>query len=209
MCSKPTHQRARRRASEAALRLQPIVADTIAPTLWRNGGGQTRPLWVHPAGARDDWLVRISLADIETDGPFSAFPGITRHFAVLSGAGVRLRFADGSQQSLAPGSDPLVFDGAQAPQCDLIDGATRDLNLMLRDGVSGCMLSVPSAPLWLAAWSQRAVFTTGAALLVLPDGGQLPLPAQSLLPELPPGPLRLLDAQGPAFWIGTDASSTT
>ena len=105
--------------------------------------------------------------------------------------------------------DVLVATTREADDQVLVGLEERGEFHRVRDGVRGCMLSVPSAPLWLAAWSQRAVFTTGAALLVLPDGGQLPLPAQSLLPALPPGPLRLLDAQGPAFWIGTDASSTT
>jgi environmental stress-induced protein Ves len=35
-------------------------------------------------------VVRLSVADIERDGPFSAFAGLIRWFAVLSGAGVLL-----------------------------------------------------------------------------------------------------------------------
>ena len=63
------------------------VVDT-APQAWRNGGGSTRELLAWPAGA--DWRVRVSVAEIGADGPFSAFDGVERWFAVLSGAGVVL-----------------------------------------------------------------------------------------------------------------------
>ena len=39
------------------------------------------------------WQVRVSVAEIGQDGPFSAFPGVTRWFTVLKGAGVELDFA--------------------------------------------------------------------------------------------------------------------
>jgi environmental stress-induced protein Ves len=40
---------------------------------WKNGGGVTRELLAWPGGG--DWQVRISVAEIEADGPFSSFPG--------------------------------------------------------------------------------------------------------------------------------------
>jgi environmental stress-induced protein Ves len=36
-------------------------------------------------------VLRISVAEITRDGPFSAFAGVQRWFAVLEGAGVMLR----------------------------------------------------------------------------------------------------------------------
>ena len=57
-----------------------IAAASVAATPWRNGGGRTRELLVWPSA--QDWRLRLSLADIEHDGPFSAFPRITRWFAV-------------------------------------------------------------------------------------------------------------------------------
>ena len=62
---------------------------TTPPQPWRNGGGVTRELLAWPDGG--DWRVRVSVADIDADGPFSAFPGVERWFAVLEGAGVALR----------------------------------------------------------------------------------------------------------------------
>ena len=107
------------------------VADA-APMPWKNGGGVTRELLKLPADAgADDWTLRISVADIAADGPFSPFPGISRWFAVLTGAGVRLRWPARAQH-VHVGDAPLHFDGADAPDCTLFDGPTRDLNVMVR-----------------------------------------------------------------------------
>ena len=55
---------------------------------WRNGAGVTRELLARPSAA--DWRVRVSVADIDRDGPFSAYPGVERWFTVLKGTGVDL-----------------------------------------------------------------------------------------------------------------------
>lgn len=108
-----------------------VDASTATPAPWKNGGGVTRELLRLPAGSQDDWTLRISVADIDADGPFSPFPGVTRWFAVLGGGGVRLRFADRTLD-VRRGDAPLRFDGALAPDCALLDGRTRDLNVMVR-----------------------------------------------------------------------------
>jgi environmental stress-induced protein Ves len=98
---------------------------------WKNGGGTTRELLTWPS--KENWQLRISVADITQDGAFSAFAGITRSFAVIEGAGVNLKLRDG-WRSVTKNSDPLQFAGNEAPDCKLIDGATRDLNVMWRTG---------------------------------------------------------------------------
>lgn len=112
-----------------------VHLNDVTPQRWRNGGGVTRELVAWPDAP--NWLMRLSVADIERDGPFSAFPGIKRWFAVLHGSGVRL----GAETSvLGVGDTPFQFDGALAPDCALIDGPTRDLNLMIqRDRATGWM----------------------------------------------------------------------
>jgi hypothetical protein len=112
-----------------------VDTSTATPAPWKNGGGVTRELLRLPVAGndarKDDWTLRISVADIDADGPFSPFPGITRWFAVLDGAGVRLRFAERTL-NVRPGESPLRFDGADAPDCTLLQGPTRDLNVMVR-----------------------------------------------------------------------------
>jgi environmental stress-induced protein Ves len=106
-----------------------VHLDEVIAAPWRNGGGTTRELlaWPH----KDEWAARISVAEIAADGPFSAYPGVTRWFAVLSGAGVELRVG-GKARKLDAQSEPLRFDGAAPADCRLVAGATQDFNLMLR-----------------------------------------------------------------------------
>ncbi|MDB5940819.1 MAG: HutD family protein [Ramlibacter sp.] len=109
--------------------------DEVAATPWRNGGGVTRELLAWPQAR--DWRVRMSVAEVARDGPFSRFDGVQRWFAVLDGAGVRLRI-HGATHELTQRSAPFAFDGAVATDCALIAGATQDFNLMLR-GADGRM----------------------------------------------------------------------
>ncbi len=131
-----------------------IAVAGIAPQAWRNGGGRTRELLTWPAAG--DWLLRISLADIDADGPFSVFPGTVRWLAVVEGAGVTLSFGQ-SGHRLGKGAAPLRFDAEEAPHCRLIDGSTRDLNLMLRGG-DGTMRAVEPAVPWRDSFAMRGLY---------------------------------------------------
>jgi environmental stress-induced protein Ves len=106
-----------------------VALASIAPQPWRNGGGVTRELLAWPHA--QDWRVRVSVAEISRAGPFSAYPGVARWFAVLAGEGVKLRVG-GSDHLLRPQSPPLRFDGGAAVDCELQGGPTEDFNLMLR-----------------------------------------------------------------------------
>lgn len=149
-----------------------IRALDVTPVPWRNGGGVTRELLAWPSPG--DWRYRISVADIARDGPFSAFPGVERHFVVLEGDGVTLDLG-GRQTDQRPGDAPLVFDGALAPGCRLLGGPVRDLNLMRRGGLW------PVAGAWQAPRQGLAgLFTRVAG--VWRAGQQIrALPAQTLL----------------------------
>lgn len=144
-----------------------------APQPWRNGGGQTRELLRRPApgagDAADGWGLRISVADIEADGDFSAFPGVQRWFAVLEGAGVLLALPGGMvRQTLQ--SPPLCFEGAEAPGCRLIDGPTRDLNVMVQHGHGALRPVVPGAE-WDEPFEARGLFALAGGLW-RPRGGE-------------------------------------
>src|SRR5262249_5489002 len=124
--------------------------DEVTPQRWRNGGGWTRELLAWPD--RDDWRVRLSVADIESDGPFSSFPGAQRFFAVLEGAGVVLTI-DGTTQRVTRDDPAVRFAGDSNTQCRMLAGPTRDLNLMVR-GDGGAMERVVAGAAWHPA--QRA-----------------------------------------------------
>ena len=131
---------------------QVVGVQEVAPQRWRNGGGWTRELLAWPT---DDWVLRVSVADIEADGPFSAFDGVQRWFGVLQGAGVQLLGTE-----LRVGDGLLSFDGGLAPDCQLIAGPTRDFNLMHRRGRGQVHIREPSST---ADWI--GLFTAEGGLL--------------------------------------------
>ena len=135
-----------------------IDVASVAPQAWRNGGGQTRELLVWPASG--PWQLRISRADIDRDGAFSAFADVTRWFAVLHGAGVTLKFGP-TTHALRAGDGALNFDGAQPPECGLIDGPTQDLNLMAIGG-SSVMAQAIAGVAWNVPHPMRGLYTTVA-----------------------------------------------
>ena len=110
-----------------------LRASGYARMRWKNGAGWTSEiLKIHDSEERDtnDWAWRLSIAEIETDAPFSAFPGVERELVLLSGNGLRLRFDDGETRELLPPHDKLRFAGERPAFGELIDGPTRDFNLM-------------------------------------------------------------------------------
>lgn len=131
-----------------------VPLDSVQPQPWRNGGGTTRELLAWPQGA--PWNARVSVADIDADGPFSAFPGVERWFAVIEGRGVELDFGEANQR-ITRDDQPVRFDGARAPMCRLLDGPTRDLNLMLRDA-DGAMVRAADHRPWSPAGDACGLF---------------------------------------------------
>lgn len=109
------------------------ASDRIAAP-WKNGGGVTREVAVHPPGAAmDDFAWRISLAEVAADGPFSAFPGIDRILTVIEGGGMCLDLA-GTVVRLDASAPSLAFAGETPVTATLVEGPIRDLNLMVRRG---------------------------------------------------------------------------
>lgn len=145
---------------------------------WRNGGGTTQVLLAWPAGSA--WRLRVSVAQIVADGPFSAWPGVARHFAVLAGAGVELAWADRVAR-LTPRTAPLAFDGADAPACRLLGGPSTDLNLMARaDGGRAHLERLAPGHAWQPPARWRGLYTHEAAVLEA-AGSEWPLAAGTLV----------------------------
>ena len=109
---------------------------------WRNGLGWTREILRLPE--QGDWQLRLSIAEIERDAAFSAFPGIERELVLLQGEGLRLRFADGRCETLLPPFQRLRFAGEEELTGELVDGVTQDFNLMWRrDALNAELLHRP------------------------------------------------------------------
>lgn len=115
------------------IRLQDVPASP-----WKNGGGTTQSLICWPSPSQ--WVFRMSVARIDSDGPFSEFMGVERWFAVLRGNGVTLQFPD--RRVVLGHKDPaLQFSGETACNCSLTRGPTLDFNLMVQ-GISAKMARI-------------------------------------------------------------------
>ena len=80
---------------------------------WKNGFGTTTEIAIDPptadVGGRFRW--RLSIADVERSGPFSAFPGYERTIMVIAGNGMDLAIGDRPAQRLDRLFEPFAFSG--------------------------------------------------------------------------------------------------
>ena len=98
---------------------------------WKNGGGWTTELAAQP-GAGDDFDWRISIADVETDGAFSTFPGCERYIALLEGNGMQLDFDAAPAERLDQRLRFARFSGDWLTRGRLLSGPVRDFNVIVR-----------------------------------------------------------------------------
>ncbi|AWB34030.1 HutD/Ves family protein [Orrella marina] len=95
---------------------------------WANGFGLTQEVMTWPQ--RDDWVIRVSIAHIAQNAPYSVLPGTERWHTILKG---KLALTiDQSSVTLDAKSEPFSFDGGVSCTCKLIEGPALALNTMTR-----------------------------------------------------------------------------
>ena len=110
-----------------------IRAADCPPQPWRNGLGLTREIARFPADAdTQSYLWRVSVAEVDSAAPFSAFPGIDRHIVLLDGDGFSMTLDGIRVHRLQTPLEPFAFPGEAAVEVTLAGGSTRDFNLMVR-----------------------------------------------------------------------------
>ena len=149
---------------------QQIRLQDVPVSPWKNGGGTTQSLVCWPSPS--DWVFRMSVARIDSDGPFSEFKGVDRWFAVLSGEGVVLQFPERRVEVSALDA-AVQFSGDLPCQCSLINGPTVDFNLMVQ-GVSASMARIDRLP-YVAKFKAQ----TTLAIFVVEAGGRVRMGAQN------------------------------
>ncbi|MBN8615850.1 MAG: HutD family protein [Deltaproteobacteria bacterium] len=99
---------------------------------WRNGGGVTHEVFREASASErsDTFTLRVSVAEVTRDGPFSRFEGIDRWITLLEGHGFTLHREGGPPRVIDRAFEPFAFPGEAAIDCTLIDGPVRDLNVM-------------------------------------------------------------------------------
>ncbi|RST04934.1 HutD family protein [Streptomyces sp. WAC07149] len=112
----------------AEIRILRAADRTAAP--WKNGGGVTREIAARPEGAGTaDFAWRVSLAEVEADGPFSSFPGVDRILTLAEGAGMDLTVG-GARRLVDERYAPQHFPGDRPTDCRLLGGPVVNFNVM-------------------------------------------------------------------------------
>jgi uncharacterized protein len=97
---------------------------------WKNGGGVTREIHREPQ-APEPFAWRLSLATVDSRGPFSRFDGYERTLVFVRGAGMMLSFTGHGESRLTSAGQMVSFDGSWDTLGSPLDGPCTDLNLMV------------------------------------------------------------------------------
>jgi len=128
--------------------MQVIRFADLAPVPWRNGGGVTREIATAPYdGEPGSFRWRVSIADVTSEGPFSAFKEVDRQIVLVEGAGMVISVDE--QPHRLDLFDVLAFPGDAPCVGTLVDSPTRDLNVMTRRGLASAgvqIVSIADAP---------------------------------------------------------------
>ena len=110
-----------------------IRSSEFAEGRWRNGMGVSWDIasWL-PATGDFDW--RLAIARIDTDVPFSHYPGIDRVFTLIEGRGLDLEFEGRPALAVDQLFVPHFYPCDVPTFCRLRDGPCRALNLFFRRG---------------------------------------------------------------------------
>lgn len=144
----------------------------------------------------------MSVASVASSGPFSRFEGVQRWFAVLGAGRVRLSMGDQTHE-LTGHSPPLCFGGAVPVDCQLLDGATQDFNMMVRcDQAAATMRRISGGhDFVLSAPKTIAFYAIDSAASVGLDQNILIVPPHSLAWQALPAGAALQVSAPDALWM--------
>ena len=147
---------------------------------WKNGGGETIEILNDPDGAGlDDFQWRISMAHVAQDGPFSNFPQIDRHLAVLDGDRMDLIIDSKPACRLTPESQAFSFPGDVPVEAVLGQGPITDLNVMVRRGAWGATLErddLKTPQAWQWTGDLAVIFVSQGELQCVSKNAEMRIP---------------------------------
>jgi len=154
-----------------------VAAADVAPRPWQNGGGTARDLLMWPSA--DDWRVRVALAEIEADGPFSSYPKVQRVFTIVGGGAVELSIGGALHHVRPEAKDGLAFDAGAVTTCRRLRGNTSALNLFLR-GMTGTIKRLAAGTTWAPRSPACGLYTLKAGTCRFVDE-EVAVPDEALL----------------------------
>ncbi|QGN57317.1 HutD family protein [Nostocoides sp. HKS02] len=122
------------------------------PESWRRG----------PAEADLDLFSwRLSVAQVDRSGPFSAYPGVERQLILAGGESLTL-IVEGRRQVLRPGG-VTAFDGGARVSCEVTGGPVTAVNLMTRPDRVVAQVRIEDAAAGLIVGSSSASGSFGSS----------------------------------------------
>lgn len=182
------------------------------PQRWKNGGGVTSEVLVHPPGAgMDDFAWRVSIALVKQEGAFSCFAGVERVLAVLEGE-LDLKI-EGTVTRLDGRGQPITFPGDVPASGRPRGGPVRDINLMVRRrDWFGRMRRSDAAQ--IATIAQTTIILVETAMVIEIRGRTFDLAALDALVlerghhAAVPGPFLIIEIQAPPISTGRASSKS-
>jgi environmental stress-induced protein Ves len=99
---------------------------------WKNGQGITTEIFrIEDVNRPDEFLFRLSRAEVNCSGGFSIFPFVNRQLMLLKGNGFILTSKD-FKKTIDKPWDFFSFKGEDAIECELLDGPCEDFNIMVK-----------------------------------------------------------------------------
>jgi environmental stress-induced protein Ves len=96
---------------------------------WKNGGGSTAEIAILKSDCSENFLWRLSLAELNQSGPFSSFPGRQRVITLISGPPVILKHQHLTTTQTLKIMQPYEFSGAWMTEA-MVSGPGKDFNVM-------------------------------------------------------------------------------
>ncbi len=144
---------------------------------WKNGGGVTREIAVHPPQsdlASFGW--RVSMAEVASAGPFSCFAGIDRELLVIGGR-LRLAIEGRPELTLSVAAAAVRFAGDTPAHAEPLGAPVTDLNVMTRRGCFSSSLTrrLQAAPAALSLGPGTTLIFALTALTLRADASAVEL----------------------------------
>lgn len=141
------------------MQIQHFKATDYPRMPWKNGAGSTLEIARDAGAGLDGFGWRLSIADVGSDGGFSAFTGYQRVITVLEGEGMQLT-VDGQVSRPLRQLDAFAFSGDSEVDCRLLGGAIRDFNLIYSPVRYRARLQ------WLSLEQPQRFFSSAATVLL-------------------------------------------
>lgn len=121
--------------------MQILTPENFRTTRWKNGGGVTHE--IAQVSGPNGYIWRLSIAEVDVNGAFSIFEGLSRILTVIEGKGILLNGPTGAID--AAHSVPVRFSGETLIDGILVDGPIRDFNVIFDDELVSADVRVLSA----------------------------------------------------------------